>query len=312
MKIAYLISAHQDSAHFGRLVKSLYVNNVTAFFVHIDKKSDIHSFRKMLPDELLPSVVFLNSRCSVSWGGYSQCEYQKELIRTVFERGESFDRYFFISGLDYPLWSNERIINYLNNNPDKEFIKGMDLTNCFTPPKMQTRVVKFHYRDFFIGANNNLRRLLIGMIREVIYFLGIRKNNYIVDEVGNRLNVYCGSSWWCLSYNCMRYIYEIICIEKRFETYFKTALAPDELMIHTIVFNSTFKDKCILHKGEYPGLVGLTPLHYIEYEGAIAVWTERDFDKLVSSGKMFCRKLMTGVSDELIEKIDKYRAGGKI
>ena len=77
MKIAYLISAHQDSGHFGRLVKSLYVNNVTAFFVHIDKKSDIHSFRKMLPDELLPSVVFLNSRCSVSWGGIRSVNIKK-------------------------------------------------------------------------------------------------------------------------------------------------------------------------------------------------------------------------------------------
>ena len=77
MKITYLISAHQDPGHFGRLVKSLYVNNVTTLFVHIDKKSDIHSFRMVLPDELHSSVVFLNLRYSVNWGGIRSVNIKK-------------------------------------------------------------------------------------------------------------------------------------------------------------------------------------------------------------------------------------------
>ena len=52
------------------------------------------------------------------------------------------------------------------------------------------------------------------------------------------------------------------------------------------------------------GLDMLTPLQLIEYKEAIKVWTLSDFDKLVASGKMFCRKTLSGLSDTLIEKIE--------
>ena len=35
--------------------------------------------------------------------------------------------------------------------------------------------------------------------------------------------------------------------------------------------------------------------------------SEKDFEKLKTSGKMFCRKVQTGTSDKLITMIDNYR-----
>lgn len=219
--------------------------------------------------------------------------------------GVAFDRVFFLSGMDYPLWSNRRITEYLEANPEKEFIMGMNLTECYEPPKMQTRVRLYHYRDWPFG-NDTVRRILYGGIRELLHLLKIRKRNYIVDN-GSRRNVYCGSSWWCLTYDCMKYVYDVMTSNKSYENYFKTALAPDEMLVQTIVFNSHYAQKAMLHEGGYPGLVGLTPLHYIEYDKSIAVYTEKDYDKLVSSGKMFFRKARTGVSDRLMDMIDKHR-----
>lgn len=48
-------------------------------------------------------------------------------------------------------------------------------------------------------------------------------------------------------------------------------------------------------------------LYYIEYKGYIETFTEDDFDKLIASGKMFVRKLQSGVSDQLMDKINAYR-----
>lgn len=48
-------------------------------------------------------------------------------------------------------------------------------------------------------------------------------------------------------------------------------------------------------------------LYYIEYKGYIETFTEDDFDKLIASEKMFVRKLQSGVSDQLMDKIDAYR-----
>jgi hypothetical protein len=52
-----------------------------------------------------------------------------------------------------------------------------------------------------------------------------------------------------------------------------------------------------------------TPLTYIEYGKEIKVLTEADYDRILASGKMFCRKTVTGRSDKLMEKIDELRYG---
>lgn len=219
--------------------------------------------------------------------------------------GKTYDRVFFLSGLDYPLWSNSQICDFLAHNSDKEFIKGMNLSDCYKPQKMQTRVRQYHFRDLPLHSII-ARKISCRLIRGVLNIMHIRKDNYIAIGAEN-FKVYCGSSWWCLSWKCLSHVYTMINTHKEFERYFKTCLAPDEMLVQTIVFNSEFVDKAILYEGEYPGLVGLTPLHYIEYDGQIRTYTEKDFEKLMHSGKMFVRKLQSGMSDGLIDKINVIR-----
>lgn len=301
MKIAYLIAAHTDAVQLKRLVLALQ-ESYCDFYIHIDKKADISLFQSTLNGL---RVHFVENRVSTNWGGYSQCEYQKALLKAVLNSGISYDRIFFLSGMDYPLWSNTEILDYLVQNPHREFIMGMNLSDCYEPRKMQTRVRQFHYRDLPI-SNPKINRILYGSIRELLWLLHIRKKNYITVGA-EKYKIYCGSSWWCLTSGCLRYVYEFICHHKEIERYLKTCLAPDEMLIQTIVFNSKFADNAILYKGNYPGLVGLTPLHYIEYDGEIKTYTEGDFELLMKSGKMFVRKLKSGISDGLIDKINLIR-----
>lgn len=60
----------------------------------------------------------------------------------------------------------------------------------------------------------------------------------------------------------------------------------------------------MLYEGEYPGLTHLTPLHYINYGKCIKILTEEDFPILQKSGKMFCRKIVSGDSDKLVKIIN--------
>lgn len=284
MKIAYLISAHTDPIQLKRLITALNIENVTSFFIHIDKKVNINTFIDFISGD---NIFFIPNRIKTNWGAFSQCKYQIALIEACLNSPLKFDRIFFLSGLDYPLWSNTRIINFLSLNKENEFIMGMNLTNCNYPPKMQTRVKLYHFRD--IPTNNRfLKRAIYGGLRELLKMTGFTKNNFISCN-NTKLDVYCGSSWWCISNKCLNYVYQTIQTNKAITHYFKTCLAPDELLIQTIVFNSKFAEKALLYRGEYPGLVGLTPLHYIEYTNKIATYTEKDFEKLIASDKMFCR-----------------------
>ena len=88
-----------------------------------------------------------------------------------------------------------------------------------------------------------------------------------------------------------------------FQKYFKHTFAPSETIIHTIAFNSPYKDKCIQCEGEYSGLWNMTPLHYID--GChIKVLDLEDYEKVKASGKMFARKFRSGTSEELIKKLE--------
>lgn len=76
------------------------------------------------------------------------------------------------------------------------------------------------------------------------------------------------------------------------------------MRIQTIVFNSRYAQNAILYRGEYPGLVGLTPLHTIHYDGAIKIYTEKDYDDLKDKDRMFFRKAVSDISDKLLDMID--------
>lgn len=66
MRIAYLILCHVDPEHIARLVRKLTLNTENVAFIHIDKKSDISQFEKVLPN--IENVHILPKRISIFWG----------------------------------------------------------------------------------------------------------------------------------------------------------------------------------------------------------------------------------------------------
>ena len=81
---------------------------------------------------------------------------------------------------------------------------------------------------------------------------------------------------------------------------------PDEEYFHTIVHNSPFKYRCVKYdEPERRWLVNWRNLHYFEYPKEIVTFTEKDFDKLINRDELFCRKVRSGISDTLLDKIDK-------
>lgn len=77
--------------------------------------------------------------------------------------------------------------------------------------------------------------------------------------------------------------------------------------MQTIIYNSPFSRNALLRGGHFPGLAQLTPLHYIFYQGSVKHLTLDDWQMLCESDKMFCRKVVSGVSDRLVEEIDRAR-----
>ena len=109
MRIAYLILTHTDPQQLKRLVASLYVADSTFFFIHVDAKQDIIPFQAALQD--CHDYQFIPKRIAINWGGYSLCMAEKELLKASIQFTPICDRFILLSGLDYPLWSNKKMLD---------------------------------------------------------------------------------------------------------------------------------------------------------------------------------------------------------
>ena len=280
-RIAYILSAYTDAPHLARLVAALDDGGAD-FYIHVDRKVDSRPFHRLLDGK----ATFVPSHW-ISWGGWQQVEYQKELLAAVLHSGRDYMRVVCLSGQDYPLWSNMRIRRYFDEHPDAEFIMGLNLTRC-TDRAQRSKICCYHF------------------FRDLPWRNLWWKNN------GRQADVYFGSDYWAVTLPCARYIYEGLCSKRQLVRYFHTSFVPSELCIQTLVFNSPFARHALLYEGDYPGLSGLTPLHYIEYGHAIKTLTLEDLPALHRSDKMFCRKVVSGVSDRLADQIDQDRQTSKL
>lgn len=298
MNIAYLISAHTDAPQLKRLIDALHKD--AEYFIHIDKKSDITKFTSIIKGE---NIHFVENRENVRWGTIIEVFYQVELIEVALDYGKTFDRIFFLSGMDYPLWSNERITKYLESLGDKEILMGVDMTRPDTPEKQKdlyTTARPFYDVSFL---SNKMNERLGILSRKILKALGSRKK--LIMRNGWKL--YKGSAWWCITPELARVIVDTFLENKAVAYYFIDSFGSAETFIQTVAFNTKFKSRCIEYDGPYPGLDALTPMHFIDYEPVIKVMDETDYDRLIKSDKMFTRKLLSGKSDKLVKLIENGR-----
>lgn len=300
-RIAYILSAYKDAPHLARLVNALD-DGSSDFYVHIDQKADSHPFRERLEGR----VKFVPSHW-VSWGGWEQVEYQKELLAAVLRSGREYMRIVCLSGQDYPLWSNAKIHRWFGEHPQTEYIAGMNLSRSHDA-RQRFKITGYHLFRDLKWKNLWWKNKLIVASRHLLKRLPLRKPPTTVID-GERVDVFFGSDYWAITLPCARYVYEKLTSEKKMIHYFKTSFVPSELCIQTIVFNSPFGAHALLYEGEYQGLWKLTPLHYILYDGSIKTLTLDDGSILQDCGKMFCRKVVSGLSDALVAQIDARRAG---
>ena len=297
-RLAYLISAYRDPEHLARLIAAL--DDRADFYVHLDARVDERPFRSVLPRK----VRFV-PRHRISWGGWQQVVYQHELLRAALAGGTAYSHLVCLSAQDYPLWSNSRIHRYFREHADRQFIGGHDLTLTDDAQQLRKITCLHPFRDLDFPSQWFKDKLVVAS-RTVLRLLGVRRRP-VVKLGGKHCHVFFGSDYWALTPDCACHVCHVLESEPGFCRYFRTAFVPSELCVQTIVYNSRFAPSDAVLPNPYPGLTRLTPLHFIDYGEGIRQLTMDDLPRLQQSGKMFCRKVVSGVSDELARHIDLLR-----
>ena len=300
MKLAFLISAHTDATHLARLIKAL--PQESHFFVHIDRKSDITPFMPLADD---PRVTFTRRRIDVTWGSFRQVEYQMELLETAMASGEEYDYLIALSGLDYPILPAQRLTAFFEQDKGREWLQGIDITQQPEDSEV-ARLYRHHrYLACYGWRYGSLGSKMRVALREISWALGRRKP-LTFNAGGRTWRLHKGSSWWAITPQLATLALDAWHNNREYVDYFRNSFGPDETFIHTLAFNTPeIAARCIHTEGEFVDLEQVTPLTYIHYKPEIKILTAADYDTLIDSGKVFCRKTVTGVSDELMDLLER-------
>jgi len=290
-QIAYLILAHADPHHFGKLVTAL--GNKCDIYVHVDKSSDILPFRSIVQND---NVTFIDKRIRVSWAGISVIDALVELMKQAIQKKEKYTHLVMLSGSCYPIKRVDEIERIYLDNPHKEFIKFINMTE--SPEHYLRHIKKKWFKEPFLKSNGKFLRTIDKIIRRSLNIVGLK------NKWDDKIIPYFGSTWCALSVNCCQYILEYQLNNPWFKVMNYFTFSPDEHYFHTIIGNSKFKnqsDGVQPYKGG--GTWRLANFHIIDK--SLAKWYAiDDWDEIKNSDKLFVRKIRTLDGLSLITRID--------
>jgi hypothetical protein len=297
MKIAYLITAHNQPSHLHRLVDALNTNN-SAFFIHLDNKSDIREFK---PEIYPKNVKFLDNRIRVNHGGFSLVQAMIQLIKTAFN-ADDFDYFQFLSGWDYPIKSTKFIYDFLSQSYPTNFINFYQLTKS---ADFVENITKYYYIDLVGNSPSFMEKPL----KTFQYIL--KKTKYDRPFIPGMVP-YRGSCWFCLNILTITYIINFLGTDngRRYYNYFKMTQCADEIFFHTIVLNSPLAEFCRFYNGDEYAMSkneNKAYLHYIDWDQKRenpAIFDLNDFQTLMNSSALYARKFSETKSSLLLDLID--------
>jgi hypothetical protein len=224
MKIAHLILAHKNPRLIATTIKALSCGN-SAFFVHIDKKSNLDEFLFLEAE----NVFFTEERIPVYWGEYSMVEAILILIEQALAASKKYEYCILLSGSDYPLRSKEYISRFLDQQRGTEFI------SLATIPNADAGLSLSKINTIGIPSDQLGLRLLVKACAK----LGLAQRDYR-KHLPN-LQPCGGSTWWALTRSACQYILDFRKDNKFICEYFAKTLTSDETFFHTILGNSSFR-----------------------------------------------------------------------
>ena len=303
MKIAFLNLCHTDPAIVARAAKRLTKRDGFDMYVHVDLKSDITPFERALSG--VPRVYFTGERVKVYWGGFNSVTATIILLREALASPERYDYFVILQNIDYPIRSNDYIDRFFTERAGTEFLRGCNIARtCDWHYARKYKIYNSRDDDFYLTKHSKARMYLhYAAMRarsvKTIFFNGI------IREDGKHYEIHYGAAQWAVTRALAEYFMNFYDTHPNFNYTMRHIQFPDEEYFHTVLHNSPFKHKCVAYDEPMARwLVNWRNLHYFEYPREIKVMTFVDYNIITAQDALFIRKVRTGVSDGLLDRLD--------
>jgi core-2/I-Branching enzyme len=287
---------------FKRLVRRLGTQDAQ-FFVHVDLRAKLSDFTVGCDCD---KTSFLQDRIFVNHGGFTLTWAQLRLLEMATSAGE-FDYCISLSGQDYPVKSNDYIMEFLTENAGTNFINFYPLVG---DADFTENIRHYH----FVDQLNPLPTLIRKPIKACVRFgnLLLPDRSFVEGMVPYR-----GSQWLCLTGSTAKYIVDFANSPENgaYLRFFRHVDCSDEIFFQTIVLNSPFAQQCRFYERDVVAAENLMKnenkayLHYIDWSSDRedpAVLDMRDYELLKNTDKLFARKFDEKGSKQLLERIDRF------
>lgn len=286
----FLIQAHKMPDLLIRTLKHLESEN-HYFIINIDKKSTCkEEFIQKLQD--IKNVIKITN-FSVAHGGVTQITttiYQMKYCESYPVR---FDYYHQISGQDYPVVSNSVFDAAFEKNKSYSYIQidSPDELKSWRKTKYAKRLNHYYLHD--IIQNRFLHRI------KVFSILNRLANKIPRSRFDLITPIWGGWNWFLLNNDAVEYILSYLKNNPELLSRLKYTDCADELIFNTLLMN---QKQC--------HVISNCSFRYIDwhpkrnYTSLPLILEECDYDAIVKSGMLFCRKVELGISDGLLALLD--------
>lgn len=290
MQKAYLILAHKYPSQLFRLYRALN-DEFSSFFIHIDGKADIEKFQRLITDKTVTWV----DRVETNWGEFSLVEAVLNLLQSVKDTGQRFDRILLLSGQDYPIKSNLVINEYLRQSAQSNFIEYHALPD---PAKWKPNGGLYRVNKYFLGLRFHQRYKAKALNFLAMVFPQLER------QMPKGMKAYAGSMWWIIDDYSINYILDYVQKNPGYVAFHKNTFAADELFFHMILLNATdekLRGSIVNDDKRFIKWKDLNASHPEQLE-------EKDLEEIRQSDALFARKFDITEDDEILNLIEQQRS----
>lgn len=278
MRHAYLIIAHEAPEVLDRLLMEIddCRNDI---YVHIDIKAP---FAKAEYCPKHARITYLEHRFDGRWGDFSLVEIELALLRTALNKGD-YGYLHLVSGVDLPVKTQDFIHDCCNRMQGTLFIGYAQ--------NVSDREIWWRSQHRFLFSRSFRSKSIVkrGLRTIVARIQSIFKYHRYPGVVRK------GAQWWSITSEFGKYLIDN---EKDIKRYFEGTYCPDELVVQTYCWNSSFRDFIYDANNEFEGC-----RRYIPWKnGHLRYFEADDFIKMKSEDYWFARKFDESDMDEYLSQ----------
>ena len=267
------------------------------FFIHVDEKTPSDIYAEMTEPLSSLSNIFFLDRHRCTWGGFGHVLATLKGLGALEDERAEFDYVILLTGQDYPVKSTADIQGFLRASA------GLSYMDYFPLPRPEwpgngglDRLNHWHFypfgRHMEYPVKSPWRFHQLNLLwNQVIDAIPVERS------LPNGLRPFGGSSYWCLSRECVEYINQFLCRNTWYVRWFKHTWVSDELFFQTILLNSSLKTRLVNNN-----------LRYIQWSRGSPspdVLSAMDFDNLARTDKLFARKFDGTIAPKILDLIDQ-------